>query len=344
MTLTALEFQEGIAPVDYEVIVVDDDSSDDIVAIIESSRKRAPYDLKIVTCKSGGARGVPRNRGIDVARGDLILFIDADALPGRRLLDAHRDAHATNYQLCLGDIYVLPETEFLADPADGTPFPGCHPQNPLLLPVDCDGLREDELLVHAKKGAYPGHSRWHRQLEEILMEEDDVPFKWVGAIPHNLSISRETLTRVGFFDTLLKHMEGWDFGIRALRLGCVLGFAEKARTFHLFHRREQVDMMRNTREAQALLMQRYPDALTDLVQLWFHSAVGDVYLPAELNLGNWRAISKIMSNPTKLAECQRLYRLWCRLKEPPSAMDYRLGAALNSSFSMGTHASHYPPI
>lgn len=335
LTLTALECQEEIAASDYEVIVVNDDSSDDVVGVLESARRRVPYLLRSVECKSGGARGIPRNKGAHVANGDLILFIDADALPGRRLLANHRDGHPTcGSHLCLGDIYVLRETEFVSDPAEGTSHADRQPRNRLILPLDSvrQGIRDEQLMLHAEKGGYPGHSRWHHQLEEVL-KEGTVPFAWTGVIPHNLSLSRETLLRIGSFDVSLPHMEGWDFGIRALRAGCIFGFAKGARSFHLFHRREVGDMVRNNEEAQTILMRRYPDALTDLVQLWFHAALGDPYLPAELNLGNWRIVREIAADPERLAECQRLYRLWRRLREPVSVLEYWIGGALNSMFS-----------
>lgn len=342
LTLAALERQEDISPSDYEVIVIDDDSSDEIDAVIESCRKAAPYVLFAAGCASRGARGIPRNMGVDMAHGDIILFIDADAMPGRRLLATHRDAHRTSDRICLGDIYVLPDTEFLANPADGTALANYQPENPLILPLDAvrRGIPDSGLLLRSQKGGYPGHAPWHQQLEELL-NEGGVPFSWAGVIPHNLSISRETLERTGTFDVCLPHMEGWEFGIRAIRAGCVVGFAQGARSFHLFHYREPQAIHHDIDLAQAILMQRYPDALTDVVELWFHAALGDPYLAGESNLANWRAVWGSCADRERRQECHRLYSLSCRLRQALSASAYWPGVALNSPFFLTARHSEF---
>ncbi len=59
----------------YEIIVVDDDSTDDTSAIA----KRAGAD-QVLSIEHGGA-AVARNAGIKVAKGELVLFTDADCEP-----------------------------------------------------------------------------------------------------------------------------------------------------------------------------------------------------------------------------------------------------------------------
>jgi glycosyltransferase involved in cell wall biosynthesis len=334
LTLAALERQEGVSPGTYEVIVVDDDSSDDVEAVVEAERGSAPYALKKVLAKSHGARGLPRNIGCAEARGDLILLLDADALPGRRLVARHSDAQTSQPGVVLGDMYVLPGTELLLNPADGTPFPGVRPEAPLILPTDDvrRGVDDQFLLKHAQKGGYPGQAAWHLQLEEML-REGEAPFAWLGAIPHNLSIPRKAFHRLGGFDTSLKHAEGWDFGIRTRRAGYAIGWAEGALSFHLFHQRTKAFMDNNFDQARDTLLERYPDSHLDLVDLWINATQGNKYLPEELELGNWRSVKRILSNPTLLAECQWLRREWMRVRWPLTALEYRTHAALNRPFS-----------
>ena len=333
MTLAGLECQHGVAAADYEVIVVDDDSSDDVSSIVESASRRAPYSLKLLRCKSMGARGIPRNRGVEEAHGKYILFLDADALPGRDLLAGHRSAHLKSHHLFLGDIYVLPATELLLDPADGTRFPGTEPNNALILPLEAvrQGMPDEELLAHAKKGGYPGQAPWHQQLEQILEQGAAVPFSCMAVIPHNLSLSRDTFHRLGGFDESLPHVEGWDLGIRAVRAGYAVGFAKGARSFHLFHRRERNS---TTEEGIDTLAERYPDQHVRLLQLWFHASVGDPYVPKEFNLMNWRVVGQILADPIRRQECERLSSLWGGLRNPLAPMEYWFGRALNSPFFM----------
>ena len=66
---------------DFEVIVVDDCSTDSSVAIAESYVERFGGRLKIFTlAQNTGSGAVPRNVGLEHARGEYIYFVDADDL------------------------------------------------------------------------------------------------------------------------------------------------------------------------------------------------------------------------------------------------------------------------
>jgi glycosyltransferase involved in cell wall biosynthesis len=71
--LTALAAQT-VPPSVYEVIVVDDGSSDDTAAIAEQHGAR-------VLRQANRGPAAARNRGVDAARGEVILFTDADCAP-----------------------------------------------------------------------------------------------------------------------------------------------------------------------------------------------------------------------------------------------------------------------
>ncbi|MFS2221521.1 glycosyltransferase family 2 protein [Pantoea sp. B65] len=61
---------------DYEVIVVDDGSCDGSAAILQKYTARF-QQISVLTSANGGP-GAARNIGLDHARGDYILFLDAD--------------------------------------------------------------------------------------------------------------------------------------------------------------------------------------------------------------------------------------------------------------------------
>jgi glycosyltransferase involved in cell wall biosynthesis len=62
---------------EWEVVVVDNGSTDETVAVIESYADRLPA-LRIVSANSCYRIPYARNRGVEVARGRLIAFCDAD--------------------------------------------------------------------------------------------------------------------------------------------------------------------------------------------------------------------------------------------------------------------------
>lgn len=61
-------------PYTYEVICVDDGSTDSSLSILKSIKNA---NLKIVTQKNAGA-GAARNRGLDAASGEYVIFVDSD--------------------------------------------------------------------------------------------------------------------------------------------------------------------------------------------------------------------------------------------------------------------------
>ncbi|MDD7887618.1 glycosyltransferase [Flavivirga sp. 57AJ16] len=67
---------QGFATNDYEIIVIDDGSTDYTVKVIEDFNKA--YKNVLLFKQPNQGQGVARNKGIDLAKGDYIYFIDAD--------------------------------------------------------------------------------------------------------------------------------------------------------------------------------------------------------------------------------------------------------------------------
>ncbi len=84
--LTALEQQDFDE--DYEVVVVDDGSTDDTIVFLQKNADRFPHVRLILQEHQGAA--IARNRGIDAARGETIVFIDSDLVVLPSFLSAHR--------------------------------------------------------------------------------------------------------------------------------------------------------------------------------------------------------------------------------------------------------------
>jgi len=89
--LRALEEQQLTPPVDrYEVVLVDDGSTDDTVRWLDAHATAFPH-LRLIRQDHGGpAEG--RNRGVDHAHGDVIVFIDSDLVVTPGFLAHHARA------------------------------------------------------------------------------------------------------------------------------------------------------------------------------------------------------------------------------------------------------------
>jgi glycosyltransferase involved in cell wall biosynthesis len=95
--LLALEDQRLGPPLqDYEVVVVDDGSTDGTAEWLRQEAKSFPHVRLIEQDHGGPAEG--RNRGVDHARGDVIVFIDSDLVVTGTFLLEHARALEARWQ------------------------------------------------------------------------------------------------------------------------------------------------------------------------------------------------------------------------------------------------------
>jgi glycosyltransferase involved in cell wall biosynthesis len=95
--LLALEDQRLEPPLqDYEVVVVDDGSTDGTAEWLRQEAERFPHVRLVEQDHGGPADG--RNRGVDHARGDVIVFIDSDLVVTGTFLLEHARALEARWQ------------------------------------------------------------------------------------------------------------------------------------------------------------------------------------------------------------------------------------------------------
>lgn len=83
----------------YEIIAIDDGSTDNSLAILLAIAAEEPR-LRVVSVTNGGVSAA-RNLGADLARGELLAFLDADDLWMTEKLQCHYAAHQANAELAI---------------------------------------------------------------------------------------------------------------------------------------------------------------------------------------------------------------------------------------------------
>ena len=101
--LEALARQDANVP--FEVVVIIDGSTDGTADALTA--RSFPYSLVVIEQPNAGAAKA-RNRGVEAARAEVILFLDDDMEPHPHLVRAHLDAHGTGARAVMGAIPLHP--------------------------------------------------------------------------------------------------------------------------------------------------------------------------------------------------------------------------------------------
>lgn len=98
LTLLRSLVAQDLPPDEYEVIAIDDGSTDDGPGVLDEFAAQYPQ-LRVIHQPNSGWPGIPRNRGLELARGRYVFFADADDQMGpeslRRMVD-FADEHGTD--------------------------------------------------------------------------------------------------------------------------------------------------------------------------------------------------------------------------------------------------------
>jgi glycosyltransferase involved in cell wall biosynthesis len=87
--------EQTLPPEQYEVIVIDDGSTDGTDEMLASLDY--PASLRWKKIPHMGPSGA-RNRGLEMAKGEIVVFVDSDLIVVPEFLEAHLEAHRENPQ------------------------------------------------------------------------------------------------------------------------------------------------------------------------------------------------------------------------------------------------------
>lgn len=93
---------------DYEVIIIDDGSNDGTAALIEKLQKNYPLTYHY---QNNSGRASARNKGIQLAKHEIIIFIDSDIIVNHTFIVAHLKKHA-DYPAVIVNGLVVNTTDF----------------------------------------------------------------------------------------------------------------------------------------------------------------------------------------------------------------------------------------
>lgn len=218
---------------DFEVIVVADGCMDDTVDALK--KLSTPFSLTVVE-QPGGGPSVARNRGVALAKGDLLIFLDDDIEPTPTLVEAHVRAH----RLKPGHVVI-----------------GYCP--PLF--KEKKGFFSICMLVSWENMFSAMHRIGHR-------------YTYRDLISGNFSIESALFSRIGGFDPAFWCQEDSELGLRLIKSGIPFFFASDAVGYHYETSDLNRSLKRKYEEGRAdvLMGYRHPDVISVLplcrLRLW----------------------------------------------------------------------------
>jgi len=317
LVLCGLE-QQSLGVEHFEIIVIDDGSTDGTAEMLEKV-DMANLGFRRLEVNQGRSRA--RNMGIKAAQGDLVVFLDGDALPAPDLLDRYREADlqlGDRVVLC-GFQYSLPDLEYFQDPQTGN-----------WGDLDLPSVMKDYIVEHreemvltekkvkesfssirkqAKEGGYPFPESAERQRQawNMLSLESKVAIRWLGFIPHNGAIGRLLLQETGGFDEAIPFNEGWELAYRLQNVYQAVIAPVKADSFHLYHFHPFNDEEGARAEAQIryraieFMAEKHGDPRVRLLYFWYAHLWPDILIPEEAiveDLGEFDRLYRELSTET----------------------------------------------
>jgi len=213
--IVAIEEQAGQLRAGVEIVVVDDGSND---GTWEWLSPRAAVPEFTVLRQSNSGPAAARNRGVETAVGEIVLFLGDDTVPQSGWLAAHLEEHrlfgSRGPMATLGYTSFPPDTE--------SPF---------------------RRFIN-EYGAQFGYS--------IIEDPTQVPFNFFYT--SNISLPRVILERLGGFleDFPSAAWEDIEFAYRAVREGLRLRYQPRARTLHYHSVKPTADILSPTEDIGAL--------------------------------------------------------------------------------------------
>lgn len=277
-----------------EVVVVDDASSDGVREVVEAARRHLGCRLECVGAPARLGSAAARNLGAERTSAELLLFLDADALPPPGLLDAHLGAHRRFADtLVAGALWHVTTTELLADPTTGELFdaiPAAARARAARLRdawrITEEAVATDFASVIAKSapGAYPSLGAVEREAAGLGSAAGH-PASWVLFSPHHASMTRQSFEAAGRFDPAMPFCEGWDLALRALEAGLRIRRLDDPPSYHLYHHRRN-DFEATYRRWRGLRAIAARSGRRSVLAVWLYFALraGDPYVPADLEL------------------------------------------------------------
>lgn len=218
LNLTLHSFNRQAGNLAFEVLLIDDGSTDDTNTIVK--RFEPNYNLRYLVQTNRG-RAAARNKGINEASGEIIIFNDCDRAVSFDFIEAHYQTHNKKpNQIVVGDIQEFYFSNLVA-------------KTPQILSQIQSNYSEIKHL--ARQPSYP------KTVFKMYNSEGTTSYviPWLSFLSGNISTPKSLLEKVNGFDENFKDwgFEHFELGFRLWQLDVTYNYNRQAPNYHFAHRR-----------------------------------------------------------------------------------------------------------
>lgn len=157
---------------EFEIIICDDGSSSELFTSLQDVINENPVPIYYVWQQDRSMRvAAARNLGIQLARGEIIIFLDGDIVPNRQLVRKHVEQHDGTGKLLIAGNRLWRDIELSSR---------CNH-------LDIDAMLE---MLHCSQGGWEKLKRYEENEKAIRDQWSGTPKAWRSCFTCNLSVKK----------------------------------------------------------------------------------------------------------------------------------------------------------